>query len=75
MYIGVTNSIERRVYEHKNNIVPGFTNTYLLHHLVYVEETTDVNTALAREKQLKHWNRAWKIKLIEKDNPTWSDLL
>ena len=74
LYIGVTNNLERRVYEHKNNIVKGFTLKYNVHQLVYFEQTVDVNSALQREKQLKKWNRKWKLALIEKDNPNWKDL-
>jgi len=74
LYIGVTNDLERRVYEHKNNIVKGFTSKYSVHQLVYYEETNDIYAALQREKQLKKWNRKWKLALIEKINPDWNDL-
>ncbi len=74
LYTGVTNKLERRVYEHKNDIVKGFTSKYKVHMLVYFEETNDINDALEYEKRLKKWNRAWKIELIEKDNPDWKDL-
>ncbi len=74
LYAGVTNNLERRVYEHKNNIIKGFTKKYRVHMLVYFEETNDINDALEYEKRLKKWNRDWKIKLIEKDNPEWNDL-
>ncbi|MCA9351594.1 GIY-YIG nuclease family protein [Patescibacteria group bacterium] len=74
LYIGVTNDLCQRIYEHKNNIIEGFTKKYLVHSLVYFEETGDVNIALQREKQLKKWNREWKLNLIEKENPTWRDL-
>ncbi len=74
LYTGVTNNLERRVYEHKNNIIKGFTKKYNVHNLVYFEETNNINDALEFEKRLKKWNRAWKIKLIEKDNPEWKDL-
>ena len=73
-YIGVTNNLERRLYEHKNNLVEGFTKKYSVHNLVYFEEVNDVNAALQREKQLKRWTRKWKIDLIEKENPDWCDL-
>ena len=73
LYIGVTNNLERRVYEHKNNIVKGFTSKYSVHQLVYYEETNDIYAALQREKQLKKWNRKWKLALIERINPDWSD--
>jgi len=74
LYIGVTNNLERRVYEHKNNIVKGFTAKYNVHQLVYFEQTADINSALQREKHLKKWNRKWKLALIEKDNTNWKDL-
>ncbi len=74
LYIGVTNNLERRVYEHKTNTIRGFTSKYNVHQLVYYEQTTDINSALQREKQLKKWNRKWKLALIEKDNPNWNDL-
>ena len=73
LYIGVTNNLERRVYEHKNNIVKGFTSKYSVHQLVYYEETNDIYAALRREKQLKKWNRKWKLALIERINPDWND--
>ncbi len=66
--------MERRVYEHKNNLIEGFTKKYNVHQLVYFEETNDINVALRREKQLKKWNRKWKLELIEKVNPEWKDL-
>jgi putative endonuclease len=74
LYIGVTNNLERRVYEHKHKLVPGFTRTYNITRLVYYETTIDVRTAIAREKQLKRWLRRKKIALIESLNPTWEDL-
>lgn len=74
LYIGVTNNLERRLYEHKNNLVEGFTKKYSVHNLVYFEEVNDINAALQREKQLKRWTRKWKIELIEKENPDWCDL-
>ena len=74
LYVGVTNSLIRRGYEHKNNLVDGFTKKYSIHNLVFYEEYDDINTAIAREKQIKRWNRKWKIELIEKNNPTWKDL-
>ena len=74
LYIGVTNDLERRLYEHKNNLVEGFTNKYNVHHLVYYEDVNDIQSALLREKQLKRWTRKWKIELIEKVNPEWLDL-
>ena len=74
LYIGVTNDLIKRVYEHKNDLVEGFTERYSVHKLVYYEETNDINSALKREKQLKKWNRKWKLELIEKKNPDWKDL-
>ena len=74
LYIGVTNNLERRVFEHKSKTVEGFTSKYNTTQLVYYEETSDVNSALQREKQLKKWNRQWKLKLIEEKNPEWVDL-
>ncbi len=74
LYIGVTNNLERRVYEHKNNIIKGFTSKYSVNQLVYYEETNDIHAAIQREKQLKKWNRKWKLALIERINPDWNDL-
>lgn len=74
LYIGVTNDLERRMYEHKNKLVEGFTSKYNLNKLMYFEQFKYVDNAIKREKQLKNWNRQWKIELIEKDNPNWNDL-
>ncbi len=74
LYIGVTNNLIKRVYEHRNDLVGGFTQRYAVHHLVYYEVCTDAATAIWREKRLKKWNRAWKIRLIESKNPEWRDL-
>ncbi|NTV45543.1 MAG: GIY-YIG nuclease family protein [Chlorobiales bacterium] len=74
LYIGVTNNLVRRVYEHKNDLIEGFTKTYALHLLVYYEQVIDIRAAIQREKQLKKWMRSWKIELIEKFNPEWKDL-
>ena len=74
LYIGVTNNLIKRTYEHKNNLVEGFTQRYSVHKLIYFEETSDINSAIKREKQLKKWNRKWKLELIEKKNPNWKDL-
>ena len=74
LYIGVTNDLARRVYEHKEKIIEGFTKKYGVAKLVYFEQTQDVQNALEREKRLKKWNRQWKIDLIEKMNPEWQDL-
>jgi len=74
LYIGVTNNIERRVFEHKNKLVKGFTNKYNVDKLVYFEHYSNINQAIKREKQLKKWKREWKIKLIIEDNADWNDL-
>ena len=74
LYIGVTSDLVRRVFEHRNNLVDGFTKKYGVHSLVYYEETDSIDSAIAREKQLKKWNRAWKVRLVEKGNPYWRDL-
>ena len=74
LYVGVTNDLQRRVYEHKSRLVEGFTKRYYLNYLVYFEESTDVSSAIAREKQIKSWRRAKKIDLIESTNPQWKDL-
>jgi putative endonuclease len=74
LYIGVTNSIERRAYEHKTGFSPGFTQKYKLNRLVYYEAYGDIREAIAREKQLKGWVRRRKVALIESVNPLWIDL-
>lgn len=74
LYTGVTNNLERRVYEHKHKLIPGFTSKYKIDKLVYFEETTDINSAIKREKQIKGWLRKKKIELIESINPEWNDL-
>ena len=74
LYIGVTSNLIKRIYEHKNNLVEGFTKKYKVHTLVYYEQTNDSESAILREKQLKKWNRKWKLELIEKNNPQWADL-
>ena len=74
LYIGVSSNLIKRIYEHKNNLVEGFTKKYKVHKLVYFEETSDIQSAIKREKQLKVWKRSWKIELIEKQNLTWKDL-
>jgi putative endonuclease len=74
IYIGVTGNLLKRVYEHKHNMIKSFTNQYNIHRLVYYEATGSIHSAIAREKQLKKWNRQWKIKLIEEMNPGWHDL-
>jgi putative endonuclease len=74
IYVGVTSDLVKRVWEHKNHVADGFTKKYRVHQLVYFEETSDVESAIAREKQLKNWQRKWKLELIEKGNPNWEDL-
>ena len=74
LYTGVTNDLERRVYEHKKKLVPGFTTKYNITGLVYFEVTQDVGAAIAREKQIKGWLRTKKIALIDSVNPGWADL-
>lgn len=74
LYVGFTNNIERRIFEHKNKIYEGFTKKYKVFTLVYFEKHLTVEDAMKREKQLKKWNRKWKIELIEKYNPNWEDL-
>jgi len=74
MYIGMTNNLERRLYEHKNKLVEGFTKKYNLIRLVYYEHTTDVNIALKREKEIKKWRREKKNNLVRKANPEWKDI-
>ncbi len=74
LYIGVTSNLTKRVYEHKNGLVDGFTKKYGVHQLVYYEVANDAETALLRERQMKKWNRSWKLKLIEEHNPEWADL-
>ena len=74
LYIGVTSNLPKRLYEHKNGLVEGFTKKYNVHKLVYYEETTYMQSAIAREKQLKKWSRAKKNELVNQMNPTWRDL-
>jgi putative endonuclease len=74
LYIGVTSDLVKRMWEHKNKKVDGFTKKYDVENLVYYKQTEDVMSALNREKQMKKWNRSWKIRLIEKSNPKWRDL-
>jgi len=74
LYVGVTNNLERRVYEHKHKVIAGFTRKYNLTMLIYLEATSDVRAALTREKQIKGWTRDKKIALIEEQNPMWQDL-
>ena len=74
MYVGVTNNLERRVYEHKHKLADGFTKKYNVHKLVYFDYTTDVKSAIAREKQIKGWTRKRKNELVEAMNPKWIEL-
>jgi len=74
LYVGVTSDLPKRVYEHKNIMVECFTKRYGVHRLVYYEVAKDAETALTRERQIKKWNRAWKLRLIEEHNPEWEDL-
>lgn len=74
LYTGVTSDIKKRVYEHKNAVVEGFTKKYNIKILVYYELHNSIEEAIKREKRLKRWNRHWKYELIEKDNPDWEDL-
>lgn len=74
LYIGVTSNLRQRVWEHKNDLVEGFTRKYGVHMLVYYELHASMFDAITREKQMKKWNRAWKLKLIEAHNPDWRDL-
>jgi putative endonuclease len=74
LYIGLTNNLLRRVYEHKNDLVEGFTRKYRVHMLVYYEIFRNISDSITRQKHMKKWNRQWKINLIEKSNPDWEDL-
>lgn len=74
LYTGVTSDLIKRVWEHKNDRNEGFTSKYAVHQLVYFEQHEDMNAAITREKQIKKWNRSWKLRLIEEKNPNWKDL-
>jgi len=74
LYVGITNDLARRVYDHRNHVLKGFTTTYGVYSLVHYETYTNIHDALTREKRLKKWKRQWKINLIEKENPEWADL-
>jgi putative endonuclease len=74
LYTGVTNNLERRISQHRQGPVPGFTKRYRIHRLVYYEEFGDIRAAIAREKQVKHWDRRKRLALIDAQNPTWKDL-
>jgi len=74
LYIGVTSDLIKRVWQHKNKLVDGFSKKYDINRLIYFEQHQDVKSAILREKQMKKWNRAWKTRLIEKKNPKWQNL-
>jgi putative endonuclease len=74
LYLGVTSDLVKRAWQHRTHQVPGFTSKHAVHQLVWFEGTSDINAAIAREKQLKNWKREWKVALIEKMNPYWRDL-
>ncbi|WP_168464452.1 GIY-YIG nuclease family protein [Wolbachia endosymbiont of Ctenocephalides felis wCfeT] len=74
LYIGMTSNLAKRVWEHRNKVISGFTSRYNVCELVYLEEFQDISLAISREKLLKSWQRKWKIDLIEKENPNWEDL-
>ncbi len=74
LYVGVTSDLAKRIWEHKNGLVEGFTHRYQVDRLVYCEPFDDAENAITRERQLKKWRRAWKIELIENSNPAWRDL-
>ncbi|HEX3954090.1 MAG TPA: GIY-YIG nuclease family protein [Stellaceae bacterium] len=74
LYVGMTSDLLRRIWEHKNKVVPGFTKRYAVDRLVWFEAHTSEEAALRREKQIKEWKREWKINLIERGNPQWVDL-
>jgi putative endonuclease len=74
LYVGVTSDLVKRVWEHKNNLVEGFTKRYGVHHLVWYELHESMDSAIKREKRLKDWKRKWKVQLIEGKNPNWEDL-
>jgi putative endonuclease len=74
LYVGVTSNLVKRLWEHKNDLVEGFSKKYETHNLVYFEICQTMESAIIREKQLKKWKRSWKIELIEKDNSDWNDL-
>ncbi|MFM9890014.1 MAG: GIY-YIG nuclease family protein [Rickettsiales bacterium] len=74
LYVGMTSNLAKRIWEHKNNVIAGFTKTYAVHRLVYYEMHTDVQEALRREKSIKRWGRQQKMQMIESNNPEWDDL-
>ena len=74
LYVGVTSNLIKRIWEHRNNVIQGFTSKYGVHTLVWYEQHEDMSSAIQREKAIKNWKRAWKIKMIEEKNPQWRDL-
>ncbi len=74
LYVGVTSDLVKRVYEHKHDMADGFTKRYSVKMLVWFEMTTDIASAIQREKQMKKWNRLWKLRLVDQSNPEWRDL-
>ena len=74
LYVGVTSDLARSIWEHKNGAIEGFTKRYRVHNLVWYEEHQTIQDAIQREKNIKEWNRSWKIELIERSNPLWNDL-
>ena len=74
LYTGVTSDLIKRIWEHKNELVEGFTKKYRVYRLIYFELHPDMDSAITREKQIKKWNRKWKLRLIEEHNPDWNDL-
>ena len=74
LYIGVTSDLIKRIWQHRNKVIEGFTEKYNVAMLVYYESCDDMNSAILREKQMKKWNRAWKLRIIEEMNPNWEDL-
>ncbi len=74
LYVGVTSSLVKRIYEHKNDLADGFTKKYGVKMLVWFEMTSDISAAITREKQIKKWNRLWKLRLVDQSNPDWRDL-
>jgi putative endonuclease len=74
LYVGVTSDLIKRVWEHKNDLVPGFTKRYSVHDLVWFELHDSMESTIAREKAIKEWKRKWKLELIERENPEWKDL-
>lgn len=74
LYVGVTSNLPKRIWEHKNNVIAGFTKDYAVHHLVWYEAHESMESAITREKELKKWKRRWKLELINEFNPKWIDL-